>query len=144
VKKYFLHLALVACAVTACFIARAGGQELRLVRAAISAADNNDGQPVAAASFHVGDHIYYFTEVTWADASQPAGSHALAYKWYTGDKLTFSFNATKDFATLPYFWSAWISGSHLGLGHHRAELDVDGKVLDTREFDIVPDGQPAH
>ena len=110
-------------------------QPLRLVRAEISSVD---GAPRPATSFRLDDHIYYFSEVTWEDTSRPAGTHKIFYKWYTGDAVAFSFGGSKTCDRTPFAWSAWISGRHLGVGHHRAELLVDDKVVASREFDVGP------
>jgi hypothetical protein len=128
----------------AAFPAAAAGspQALHLVRAMISPVDGDDGAPVQAAAFHLGDRIYYYTEVSWDEASRPAGAHQLQYKWYSGDKQVLSFDGSRSPDTAPYHWFAYVDGGHLGQGRHRAELYVDGRLFDTREFDIVPDSIP--
>ncbi len=117
-------------------------QPLHLVRAMISSVDGQDGAPILASGFHIHDRIYYYTEVNWDDASRPAETHQLQYKWYSGDKLVLSFDGSKSPDTMPYHWFAYVSGEHLGEGRHRAELYVDGRLFDTREFIIIPDALP--
>lgn len=114
-------------------------QPLHLVRGMISSVDGQNDAPIPASSFHIQDKIYFFTEVDWDDASRSAGAHPLQYKWYSGDKMVLSFDGSQTPDSAPYHWFAYVSGGHLGQGHHRAELYVDGQLFDTREFDIIPD-----
>jgi len=117
--------------------ASAASQSLKLVRSTISRIEGTDGTPQPATSFSIKDHIYYFTEVSWDDPHSPAGTHQLSYKWYNGSQIAFSFESAREFPSLPNFWSAWISGSHLGTGHHKVELYVDDALFDSQDFDIT-------
>ncbi|MDE0852810.1 MAG: hypothetical protein OSA97_00125 [Nevskia sp.] len=136
-------MVLVLSAVMSCAFADSSeSQPLKLVRSAISRVEGTDGKPTQASSFAVKDHIYYFTEVSWDDTQRAAGKHQLSYKWYTGNRIAFSFADARDFPALPNFWSAWISGGHLGPGHHKVELYVDNALFDSQEFDILDVAQP--
>jgi len=130
----------LAVLLTACSAAAqaAETQPLHLVRGVISSESERNGDSVPVEAFLAEDKIYLFTEVTWDQPELPAGTHELLYNWYTGDKLTFTFGGKQSFDSLPRYWNAHVSGSHLGVGRHRAELLVDGKRFDSREFEIVP------
>lgn len=112
-------------------------QELRVLRSSLSTGENTTDQPIVSTTFQLKDHINYFTEVDWRDSSPSAGSHHLEYKFFTGDKQIFAFDGQKDFVHRPYSWSAWVSGHHLGTGHHRAELWIDGLKMDEQELNIT-------
>jgi hypothetical protein len=55
------------------------------------------------------------------------------------DAMEFSTSVNTDLDMASMSWSAYMVGTHVGLGHHRAELWIDDQLLDTHEFDIVPD-----
>jgi len=118
--------------------ATADAQQLRLVKGIIGTAASADEVPTPATSFHLQDHIYLFTAVASDNSGQSAGEHHLVYKWYTGDAVAFSFEGARNCPQTPCTWSAWVSGTHLGVGHHRVQLYVDGAAIDSREFEITP------
>lgn len=103
----------------------------------LSAIDTGE-MPVGETHFYVADHIHIYTEFTCSVPQLSAGSHRLQYRWYTGDKLVLQFSGQRTFNRAPFLSSAWVSGSHFGVGHHRGETWADGTLVDSYQFDVLP------
>lgn len=119
------------------------GSPVHLTLGTLGFADSLDQFPIPRTIFRLNDRIYFYTQVSWNPAKAPAGVHHLIYKWITPGAPVFSFGADKEFKTVPVSWSAYLNGSHVGIGHHRAELWIDDQLLDSHEFEIVPDTAPV-
>jgi len=127
------------------------GSPIHLTIGTLGQAAGLDQFPLPSTTFRLNDRLYFFTQVTWDPGRGAPGVHHLLYKWFTPGAPLFSFGGDKEFKSAPMSWSAYMVGTHVGLGHHRAEVWIDDQLLDSHEFDIVPDttavttnGEVAH
>jgi hypothetical protein len=88
-----------------------------------------DGSPIEVKTFYKGEKVRFYTKLRFDATRGSAGTHRLVYKWYTGDVVSQSFDAQKQFDVSPMDWWAYIDVSHLSPGHHLAELHSAQRLL---------------
>lgn len=102
--------------------------------------------------FKLGDEVWSETVVAWnpANANEhfdfwmwswqtsptSAGYHNIFWKWYTGDQVVAQDERVQRFKESPYAISGHRAASELGSGHHRVEIYLDGRLINTQEFEI--------
>jgi len=134
------HLAFLIC----CAVRADQPPALRLVSGTISSLQYaDDSAPPPVDTFYADDTIYFHSEVSWDQPRHPDGAHQLLYKWYSNDELVLSFNGARDFSSTPARWSAYVTTRHLKPGRERAELYLDGNLLDHHEFELKDGSRPA-
>jgi hypothetical protein len=122
--------------------AAAEARELTLVQSAIGLGPAPDGSPIEVKTFYQGEKVRFYTKVSFDAARGSAATHRLVYKWYTGEAVSQSFDAQKQFDVSPTQWWAYIDVSHLSPGRHRAELHIDDRLFASGEFDIKASTRP--
>src|SRR3954447_6294383 len=86
---------------------------------------------------HQKDTIYVITHVRWEPATSDAGEHSVAWTWYSGERVVATRTMKLQFSKTPYrFWYR-IPAAGFDLGHYRVDVAIDGKIVDTRECDVV-------
>jgi hypothetical protein len=58
--------------------------------------------------------------------------------WYSGDRMVHAGKKDLNFRKMPYRLHSFLPAAGLGLGHYRVTVLIDGKIIDTQEFNIVP------
>ncbi|WP_036168050.1 hypothetical protein [Massilia sp. 9096] len=81
--------------------------------------------------------VVVVTNLKWEPADADGGRHAVEWTWYTGDKLVAQRKRNFKFDKSPAQLSWRIPGADFEPGHYRVTVAVDGKVIDTHEYDIV-------
>ena len=115
---------------------------LRLLQSAIGLGAAPDGSPIEVATFYTGENVKFYTKLSFDSSRGSGGSHRLLYKWYTGDVVSQTFEAQKQLDVSPTDWWAYMNVSHLGPGHHRAELYIDDQLFASGAFDISAAKRP--
>jgi hypothetical protein len=73
---------------------------------------------------------------SWRTSETSAGYHDIYWKWYTGDQIVATDERMQRFKEAPFAISGHEPANALGDGHHRVEVYLDGRLIDTQEFDI--------
>jgi len=115
-----------------------GADQMVVTNGMIASARNGypyDATPVTAVKRR--DAVVVVTNIKWEPADTEGGRHAVEWTWYSGDKLVAQRkrNVKLDKSPAQLFWR--IPGADFELGHYRVTVAVDGKVIDTHEYDIV-------
>ena len=131
ILKNIIIICSLAFALTACIEVRPAGGVLTKQEALLN------GKRVATNRFTTEDVIRCYVSVTWDDVTAGAGEHSVIWNWYKGEKLISSHKKKLDFNYAPYEVYTTRPAFALGVGHFKVETLVDGKIMDSREFDIV-------
>jgi hypothetical protein len=84
------------------------------------------------------DTVYVLTHLRWSPATQHAGRHEVQWLWYSGDRLVHAGNRQLNFRKTPFRLRSFLPAGGLGLGHYRVNVLIDGTIIDSQEFNIVP------
>ena len=79
---------------------------------------------------------FEFWKWSWQPSPTSAGYHDVYWKWYSGDHIVATDERMLRFKFAPFAISGHQPASTLGSGHHRVEVYVDGRLIDTQEFDV--------
>jgi hypothetical protein len=83
------------------------------------------------------DSLVVITHLKWEPADTLGGSHSVSWTWYAGDKVVAVRKQDMRFHRSPMRLSWRIPAADFDPGHYRVDVAIDGKVVDTREYDIV-------
>lgn len=97
-----------------------------------------EGKLVPITAFTSQDVIIFYVAVGWDDPTKAAGIHDIDYNWYKGDKLVSTFSRRALFNRSPADLRTTRAASALGTGHFKAEVQIDKKTVESKEFDIAP------
>ena len=83
------------------------------------------------------DTLVVITRLKWDPLAGSAGTHAVNWTWYDGDKVVAVRDKDMKLTASPYrmYWRMPASGFEPG--HYRVVVSVDKKVVDTQDYDIV-------
>lgn len=95
-------------------------------------------QEVPVSDVHLKDTAIVLTHLSWSPATEEAGEHEVQWLWYSGDRLVHAGKKQLHFRKTPYRLHSFIPAAGLGLGHYRVTVLIDGKLVDTQEFNIIP------
>ena len=79
---------------------------------------------------------FQFAWWSWHTSETSAGYHDIYWKWYSGNQIVATDERMQRFKEAPYAISGHQPANALGSGHHRVEVYVDGRLIDTQDFDI--------
>ena len=82
--------------------------------------------------------VYVLTHVRWSPATDEGGRHEVQWLWYSGDQLVHAGKKTLHFRKTPYRLHSFLPAEGLGLGHYTVKVVIDGTVIDTQQFNVVP------
>jgi hypothetical protein len=112
-------------------------QELRVATCCLTSGEYvRQGKLVPVAAFTSQDRVRLYVAVRWDDPTKGAGIHDINYNWYSGNKLISTFYRRADFVRSPAELHTTRTASDLGVGHFKAEIVIDKKVVGSKEFDI--------
>lgn len=83
------------------------------------------------------DSLIVVTHAKWDPLKEDAGTHAVTWTWYADGKVVATRHKDMKFRTTPFrfFWR--VPASDFEPGHYRVDITIDGKIVDTQEYDIV-------
>jgi hypothetical protein len=111
---------------------------MHLVRVLATSSEITDNAPIPESSFPINRHIYLYLEMTWDHRSTAGGTHVVGTRFYTGDQIVFDPPAASTaIGYPPYHLTWWVSGTHLGIGHHRIDYLIDGQVFASQYIDVT-------
>jgi hypothetical protein len=79
---------------------------------------------------------FEFWNWSWRTSDTSAGWHDIYWKWYSGSSIVATDERVQRFMRAPYAISGHQPAAALGSGPHRVEVYVDGRLIDTQQFDI--------
>jgi hypothetical protein len=85
------------------------------------------------------DRFYVLEHVSWEPVTADAGNHSLEWHMYSGGNLVVQRKRDRDLhmKKTPYriYWT--MPAADFAVGHYRVDVLIDGKVVDSHEFDIT-------
>jgi hypothetical protein len=133
-KRVLAMLAVIG-ALQACTI---GVDQMVVSNSMVAAARNGyPFDPTSVKEVKRRDAVVVVTNLKWEPADADGGSHTVEWTWYAGDKLVAlrKRNVRLDKSPAQLTWR--IPGADFEPGHYRVTVAIDGKVIDTHEYDIV-------
>lgn len=99
--------------------------------------EGNRFEEVPVTSVSQKQRFFVITHVRWDGINDDAGVHAIDWQWFLGDQLVAERKSTHEFKHTPYrFWYAF-PAADFAVGHYRVNILIDGKIVDTQQFDIT-------
>jgi hypothetical protein len=95
-------------------------------------------EEVPVSDVHLKETAIVLTHLSWSPATEEAGRHKVQWLWYSGVQLVHMGKKDVNFRKTPYRLHSFVPAAGLGLGHYRVDVLIDGKLIDTQEFNIVP------
>jgi hypothetical protein len=96
-------------------------------------------EEIAMTTIRQKDRFYVVEHVSWEPLTEDAGNHSLEWRMYSGGNLVVQRKRDHDLhmRKTPYrFW--WtMPAADFAVGHYRVDVLIDGRVVDTHEFDIT-------
>jgi hypothetical protein len=89
-----------------------------------------------AVIFKHDDIIYYFANYTWENLEKNGGQHKALFKWYSNGTPVGAPFWKGRFETAPWELHSTMVAATLGYGKHKIEFYLDGKLIDTKEFEV--------
>lgn len=81
--------------------------------------------------------FWVITHMSWDDTKKSAGMHKVKWRILQGESLVTERSDSYDLKETPNrMWSSY-PAANFQVGHYHAEVIIDGKLVDTQEFDIV-------
>jgi hypothetical protein len=102
-----------------------------------SAANGYPFQETPMTQIRQRDSLIIVTHVRWEPLTSEGGRHAVSWTWYADGKVVAVRNRDETFKKSPFRFIWRIPASDFDLGHYRVDVAIDGKVVDTHEYDIV-------
>ena len=94
-------------------------------------------EEIQQTQIHQRDTLVVVTRLKWDPQAGSAGTHAVNWTWYEGDKVVAVRDKNMRLEASPYrmYWRMPASG--FDPGHYRVVVSIDKKVIDTQEYDII-------
>jgi len=90
-------------------------------------------------TFTLKEEIYIYTEFTWDVTYGNGGFHEFNIVWYKNGKKLCQTKSSYQFYKPPaYIWT-YQPAIAFGAGKHYVEIFVDGKMVSTRTFEVLPE-----
>lgn len=85
------------------------------------------------------DTIYVMTHVRWEPTDKDLGIHTLEWDGYSADgkQVIKHTDDRMRFKASPYRFWYYIAASDLEVGHYKVNVLIDGRLVDTQEFDVT-------
>lgn len=99
----------------------------------------SEAKRIPSSIFNSNDTIYFFTIVSWDNIDKGAGAHEVTWTWSINGVPSGRFRQKFNLYRTPFELYTYMPASTLGVGHHRVEIQMDGRVLDARDFEVVQD-----
>jgi hypothetical protein len=100
------------------------------------------GRLIGQNTFSLQDVICFHVDITWDNVSQDVGWSDIEWNWYKDGKLVAHYENDRAYLQgAPNGRTKMQPASGLGVGHFKAECEVDGKPIASAEFDIQ--GNPS-
>ncbi|HEX4596371.1 MAG TPA: energy transducer TonB [Burkholderiaceae bacterium] len=94
-------------------------------------------QEIPMSAVQLKDPVYVVSYVQWDPATESAGRHRLTCLWYAGDKIVATSKGDLELKTTPFRLWCRQQAAGLGVGHFRAQVMIDDRVMTTSEFNVV-------
>ncbi len=94
-------------------------------------------EEIPTSSVQKKDHVYVVTHLRWNPELGDLGTHHFTWTWYSGDSIVAKRAKDLDMKTTPYrvWWG--FQAAFFENGHYRVDVAIDGKVIDSHEFNIT-------
>jgi hypothetical protein len=132
---YNKSLTAAICLITLYGLFGCANPRIELVSGVVTAG----GEVVPVSEVHLKDIVYVYTHVRWSPATEPGGRREVGWLWYsTGDQLVHADRQVLNFKETPARLVSYLPAAGLGVGHYRVTTLIDGIVIDTQQFSVVP------
>jgi hypothetical protein len=111
---------------------------IELVSGLVATGGDPKFEEVPVSSVPLKDTVNVLTHLRWSPATDEGGRHEVQWLWYSGDQLVHTRKRTLHFRKTPYRLHSSLPATGLGLGHYRVTVLIDGAIVDTQQFDVVP------
>jgi len=77
--------------------------------------------------------------VRWSPATETGGRRVVKLLWYYAeDQVVHADTRPLDFKETPARLVSYLPAAGLGVGHYRVTVQIDGTLIDTQQFTVVP------
>jgi hypothetical protein len=131
-------VAMAACVLVLASLQGCATPRLELVSGMVTTGGELKFEEIPLDDVPLRNRVYVLTHVRWSPATDEGGRHEVQWLWYSGDHLVHAGKKTLHFRRTPYRLYSSLPAAGLGLGHYRVTVVIDGKLIDTQEFNIIP------
>jgi hypothetical protein len=133
-----LNVTLMSCLLVVFGVAGCATPRIGLVSGMVTTGGELKFEEVPVTEVHLKETAIVLTHLSWSPATDEAGRHEVQWLWYSGDRLVHAAKKDVNFRRTPFRLHSFVPAAGLGLGHYRVTVLIDGKLIDTQEFNVVP------
>ena len=126
------------CLVFELIVSGCATPRIELVSGLVTTGGDLKFEEVPVSDVRLKDTAYILTHLRWSPATDDGGLHDVQWLWYSGDQLVHAGKKQLHFRKTPYRLYSFLPATGLGLGHYRVNVLVDGVIVDTQQFNVVP------
>ena len=105
--------------------------------ATASAMDMNPSADAPSTHFNLGDVVFFYVKLNWANAAAPQGYRLIEWQWMKGEKVMATTTTKYFLQSAPRDIRTRIAASTLGEGVFTVGAYMEGSLLDKRSFTII-------